>query len=618
MNQYNKNWGNPNRNNQQGNQNPNRQMNTQAASSKEASMQRNRNLGQRQMNTQSTGLKGASVQGNRCPGQNPNRQMSTQGAGLKGGSIQGNRCPGQNPNRQMNIQGVGTKGVSMQQAGMKGTSMQSPTSEKNISNVVDPKKREMTDSFGHPIPNDKHSFTIGPNGQVLLQDLHFLDKLGHFDRERIPERVVHAKGAGAFGKFVLSESMSQYTTADFLQVAGRQTDVVVRFSTVIGGRGSADTLRDPRGFATKFYTSQGNYDLVGNDLPVFFIRDAIKFPDVIHSLKPAPNSNLRDPERFWDFISLTPEATHMITWLYSDMGTIKDYRCIDGFGVNTYIWVNKESVRHLVKFHWKTMQGLETIDRFEAERLAGADPDIATRHLYEAIEKGNYPKYELYVQLMTEDEAESLPFDPLDDTKTWPEDVFPLKKVGVLTLNRNPQNAFAEIEQVAFCPSNLVPGIELSADKMLQGRAFSYNDTQRHRLGTNFMQLPVNRPVSNVDNNQRDGDMTYTFNPSPINYSPNSLAGNRPVEADIEVPKPVFAQGELGRFPIEKQDDFTQAGEHYRSFSEEQRNHLCDNIAVELWRCKPDIITRVLSYFEKADMEFANCVTKYMDMYRKG
>ncbi|NLV85740.1 MAG: catalase, partial [Clostridiales bacterium] len=232
----------------------------------------------------------------------------------------------------------------------------------------------MTDSFGRPVPNDQNSLTVGRGGSVLLTDIHLVDKIAHFDRERIPERVVHAKGTGAMGHFAAYKSMAEYTSADFLQAAGRKTPVLVRFSTVIGGSGSADTVRDPRGFATKFYTRQGIYDIVGNDLPVFFIRDAIKFPDVIHSLKPSPDSNLKIPERFWDFYSLTPEATHMITWLYSDRGTIKDYRKIDGFGVNTYIWVNNKSQRHLVKFHWKTMQGLETIDRFEAESLAGSDP----------------------------------------------------------------------------------------------------------------------------------------------------------------------------------------------------------------------------------------------------
>jgi len=480
-----------------------------------------------------------------------------------------------------------------------------------------PANGALTDSLGRPIPNDTNSLTVGANGPVLLEDTHLIDKIAHFDRERIPERVVHAKGTGAFGIFEAYDSMEKYTMADFLNRKGKLTPVLVRFSTVIGGRGSADTVRDPRGFATKFYTNEGIYDLAGNDLPVFFIRDGIKFPDVIHSLKPAPDTNIVNPQRFWDFVSLSPEATHMVTWLYSDRGTIKDYRNVDGFGVNTYIWVNRNSVRHFVKFHWKTMQGIETIDRIEAQRLAGMDPDIAGRRLHEAIARGDYPKYELCVQLLKPEEADNLPFDPLDDTKTWPEDQFPLMKVGMMTLNKNPDNFFAQIEQVAFCPGNIVPGIELSADKMLQGRSFSYFDTQRHRIGPNFMQLPVNKPLNPPFNNQRDGSMTYEFNPSPINYSPNSLAGNRPLPADIPVPKPVYLAGNAERKTIPKADDFTQAGEHYRSLDKTERAHLSDNIAVELWKCKPDIVQRVLSYFEKADKEFAASVAHDMEVYRR-
>ena len=478
-------------------------------------------------------------------------------------------------------------------------------------------ENSMTDSLGRPIPNDSHSLTIGSGGQVLLEDIHLIDKMAHFDRERIPERVVHAKGSGALGVFRCYSDLSKYTTADFLQEEGRQTKALVRFSTVIGGRGSADTARDPRGFAVKLYTRQGIYDIVGNNLPVFFIRDAIKFPDVIHSLKPEPGSNLRLPVRFWDFISLTPEATHMITWLYSDRGTIKDYRKMDGFGVNTYVWVNGEGRRHLIKYHWKTRQGIETLDRIQAQQLAGSNPDISGELLYKAIHQGNFPQYELCVQLMEPRQAKDLSFDPLDDTKTWPEDIFPLIPIGMLTLDKNPDNFFAQIEQAAFCPANIVPGVELSADKMLQGRAFSYADTQRHRLGTNFMQLPVNHSVSPVLNNQRDGAMTYFFSPASVNYSPNSLGGNIPLPADIPVPPPQYAQGWLERAPIEKTDDFTQAGQRYRSLSPTEQEHLCDNIAVELWQCPPDISRRVLSYFHQAEPEFAAAVNRFMAEYGK-
>ncbi len=486
---------------------------------------------------------------------------------------------------------------------------------RNTSNCNPSQKNEMTDALGRPIPDDDNSLTVGRSGPTLMEDLHFLDKMGHFDRERIPERVVHAKGAGAFGKFVCYKDMSAFTMADFLSCARKTTDVFVRFSTVIGGRGSADTVRDPRGFAVKFYTNQGIYDIVGNDLPVFFIRDAIKFPDVIHSLKPSPDSNLRVAERFWDFVSLSPESTHMITWLYSDRGTIKDYSRIDGFGVNTYVWVNAKSERLFIKYHWKTQKGLETIDREEAQRLAGEDPDIASRKLYNDILVGNYPKYELAVQMMTQEQADALPYDPLDDTKVWSEIDFPLIPVGMMTLNKNPQNFFAQVEQSAFCPANLVPGIELSADKMLQGRAFSYIDTQRHRIGPNFAQLPVNRSISPVSNNQRDGEMTYEFNPSPINYSPNSLNSNRPTPANIPVPKPVHLEGDAVRMPIERTDDFTQAGERYRSLSKTEQEHLCDNIAVELKTCNSNIQRRVLDNFAKASREFAQGVVNAMRRY---
>ena len=474
-------------------------------------------------------------------------------------------------------------------------------------------KSNMTTSMGAPIVNDKDLISIGDNGPALLQDVQLIDKIAHFDRERIPERVVHAKGAGAFGIFESYGTAEKYTTADFLK-SGRTTEVFTRFSTVIGGRGSADTVRDPRGFAVKFYTNEGNYDIAGNDLPVFFIRDAIKFPDVIHSLKPAPDTNLTDPERFWDFISLTPEATHMITWLYSDRGTIKSYRHIDGFGVNTYVWVDNTGKRRFIKYHWKTMQGIETIDRHEAKRLAGEDPDIAVRDLHEAIAAKNYPMYELCVQIMDPEDTEHLPFDPLDDTKTWDETLYPLIKIGMMTLNRNPENFFAQVEQSAFCPGNIVPGIELSADKMLQGRSFSYTDTQRHRIGANFTQLPVNRAKSPVFNNQQDGAMTYEFNKGSVNYSPNSLAGNQPFAANQTQIAGPFTEGVICRKQIEKTDDFAQAGEHYNSLSEKEKEHLCDNIAAELKYVNKDIQKRVLEYFYKASPEFAEKVVTYMNM----
>lgn len=468
-----------------------------------------------------------------------------------------------------------------------------------------------TDNKSVPVWDDDNSLTVGDNGFTVLTDTYLIEKLAHFNRERIPERVVHAKGAGAFGTFRAYHDMSKYTMAQFLS-APAETEVFVRFSTVIGSKGSADTVRDPRGFAVKFYTQQGNYDLVGNDLPVFFIRDAIKFPDVIHSLKPSPDTNLPNPERFWDFISLTPESTHMITWLYSDRGTIKSYRHVDGFGVNTYVFVNASGVRHFVKFHWRTQQGLETISREEAARLTGVDPDIAVRDLHDAIARGDYPRYELSVQLMAPETADTLPFDPLDDTKTWPEDQFPLMPVGMMTLNRNPDNFFAQVEQSAFCPGNIVTGIEFSADKMLTGRSFGYTDTQRYRIGPNFHQLPINRPLNPPDNFTQDGFMTYDYRKGPVNYSPNTLNDGRPyIEAHPKLAGP-SAQGNVERNPISKTDDFTQAGERFHSMSAHERDTLCANIAVELKMAKPDIIQRVLGNFAKASQAFADGVMRKM------
>ncbi|MCL2512522.1 MAG: catalase [Oscillospiraceae bacterium] len=473
----------------------------------------------------------------------------------------------------------------------------------------------MTDSFGRPVYNDDNSLTVGRSGPTLLQDTLFVEKLAHFDRERIPERVVHAKGAGAHGYFRPYGCMGPWTKADFLSSPDKITPVFVRFSVVIGSKGSPDTARDPRGFAVKFYTQQGIYDITGNNLPVFFIRDAIKFPDLIHSLKPAPNTNVVDPERFWDFASMSPEATHMVTWVYSDRGTVKNFAKMDGFGVNTYVWVNAAGERLYIKYHFKTMQGIETIDRHEAVWLAGENPDIAVKTLYDDLASGKKIRYELCVQMMHPDEAGALDFDPLDATKVWAEEKYPLIKVGMMTLDRNPANFFAEVEQSAFCPGNIVPGVEFSADKMLQGRTFSYLDTQRHRIGPNFMDLPINKPVNPVSNNQRDGSMTYFFNPEPINYSPNSLNNNMPRACTEMTPKPVFMEGMAAREPIDRADDFRQAGERYHSLSQIDKDHLVDNIACELHCVRNDIKERMLNHFRMASPEFCERVRAAMNVY---
>jgi catalase len=481
------------------------------------------------------------------------------------------------------------------------------------------KNKHLTTNQGVPVSDNQNSLTAGERGPVLLQDVHLIEKLAHFDRERIPERVVHAKGAGAHGYFQVYRSMEKYTCAKFLQDPKKKTPVFVRFSTVVGARGSADTARDPRGFAVKFYTEDGNYDLVGNNLPVFFIRDAIKFPDMVHAFKPAPDTGYPTSSsansRFWDFISLTPESTHMITWLFSDRGTVKSYRKMEGFGVNTYKWVNAKGKAVYVKYHWKPKAGIETIDRHEATRLAGEDPDIATKDLYETIASGKTVEYELCVQIMQIADELKQNFDPLDATKTWPEDKFPLMPVGKMVLNRNSDNFFAETEQVAFCPASIVPGIDFSADKLLQGRTFSYADTQRHRLGANYLQLPINRPKAPVNNNQRDGAMQYgPYGGGTVNYEPNTLACGEPHEVK-HTPIEIFdVKGKAVRQKISLTNDFQQAGERYRSLSKVDQEHLIDNIVDSLGKADKSIQQRMIGNLEKADAELSKRVKKRLKL----
>ncbi len=476
-------------------------------------------------------------------------------------------------------------------------------------------KKTLTTNQGVPVSDNQNSLSAGQRGPVLLEDVHLIEKLAHFDRERIPERVVHAKGAGAHGYFQVYKSMAEYTKAAFLRDPKKKTPVFVRFSTVVGARGSADSVRDPRGFAVKFYTEEGNYDLVGNNLPVFFIRDAIKFPDMVHAFKPAPDTNIPTSSsansRFWDFISLTPESTHMITWLFSDRGTIKSYRKMEGFGVNTYIWVNEKGRGLYVKYHWKPAAGIETIDRHESARLAGEDPDVATRDLYDWIASGKTVEFELSVQLMEFDDELRLDFDPLDATKTWPEDKYPLMKVGRMVLDKNPKNYFAEVEQAAFCPSSVVPGIEPSADKLLQGRLFSYADTQRHRLGPNYLQIPINRPKVPVNNNQRDGFMQSGIGfYGTVNYEPNTLGGGAPQQSG----GPTFGgppiEGAKVRKKIALTNDFQQAGERYRSLSKDDQDHLVDNIVDPLGHAKKEIQKRMAENLTKADAELGKRVAQ--------
>ncbi len=473
-------------------------------------------------------------------------------------------------------------------------------------------KKVLTTNQGVPVSDNQNSQTVGERGPVLLQDVQFIEKMAHFDRERIPERVVHAKGAGAHGYFQVYKNMETYTKAKFLKDSQKKTPVFIRFSTVTGGRGSADTVRDPRGFAVKFYTEEGNYELVGNNLPVFFIRDAIKFPDMVHAFKGSPDSNIPSAssahDRFWDFISLTPESTHMITWLFSDRGTPKSYRMQEGFGVNTYVWVNVEGKAVYVKYHWKPKLGVQNLDRHEATRLAGADPDYLTRDLYDTIASGEEVEYELNVQLMDIADEFKQDFDPLDATKTWPEKKFPLMPVGKMVINRNPENFFAEVEQAAFCPASIVPGIEFSADKLLQGRTFSYTDTQRYRLGANYLQLPINRPKVPVNNNQRDGAMQIGEFSGHVNYEPNSLDPDAPVEALVSKLYMHSIEGEVTRQKIRLTNDFTQAKERYRSLSKIDREHLVDNLTADLLSIDKTIRQRVVENLTNADPELGRLV----------
>lgn len=481
------------------------------------------------------------------------------------------------------------------------------------------KDKKLTTNQGVPVSDNQNSLTVGERGPILLQDVHLIEKLAHFDRERIPERVVHARGAGAHGYFQVYQNMDEYTMAKFLQDPEKQTPVFVRFSTVVGSRGSADTVRDPRGFAVKFYTEDGNYDLVGNDLPVFFIRDSIKFPDMVHAFKPAPDTNIpvssSANSRFWDFISMSPESTHMIIWLFSDRGTIKSYRKMEGFGVNTYKWVNKNGKAVYIKYHWKPMAGLETIDRHEANRLAGEDPDIATRDLYDTIASGGTAEYELNVQIMEISEEYNQSFDPMDATKTWPEDKFPLMKVGKMVLNRNPENYFAEVEQAAFCPASIVPGVDFSPDKLLQGRIFSYADTQRYRVGTNYLQLPINRPLASVDNNQRDGVMQYApYGGGTVNYEPNARADGQPSEAPPIPAEDQSISGSVTRQKIILTNDFQQAGERYLSLDKMNQDHLVDNIVDSLKNADKPIQVRMVGNLIKADSEFGRRVAEGLNL----
>ncbi len=477
----------------------------------------------------------------------------------------------------------------------------------------------ITDNQGAPVQNDDHSLTVGENGPVLMKDAYYFEKMAHFDREKIPERVVHANGAGAFGSFQVTNPMGEYTTAEVFGQQGKTTPVFVRFSTVAGHKGSADTVRDPRGFAVKFYTEQGNLDIVGINFPVFFVQDAIKFPDLLHALKPAPDTGVKNQVRWWDYYSQTPEATNMVTYYYSDQGTMKSYRKMDGFGVDTFVWVNSQGQRFYVRYHFRSRQGVETIDRQEAAYLAGVAPDIAKLDLYQTLEQGQTASWDFAVQLMPLCDGEALAFDPLDVTKLWPEDQFPLQKVGELTLNRNPENVFCQVEQAAFCPANIVPGIEFSDDKLLNGRIFAYGDAQRYRIGANFAQLPVNQPREPADNYQQDGAMRLGCRKGTVNYYPSSCTlGCGPQQKPQRPPYTAqYSMGRQMRSPIRKMDDFTQAGQRFRQMSQLEQEHLADNIAADLYPAPDYVVEKCVEYFSKACPQWGEMVETLVINYRR-
>jgi catalase len=469
-------------------------------------------------------------------------------------------------------------------------------------------KNNLTTSWGAPVGDNQNSMTAGSRGPTLIQDVHLLEKLAHFNRERVPERVVHAKGAGAHGYFEVTNDVSAYTKAAFLSEVGKRTPLFARFSTVAGENGSADTVRDPRGFAVKFYTEEGNYDLVGNNTPVFFIRDAIKFPDFIHTQKRDPRTHLKNPTAVWDFWSLSPESLHQVSILMSDRGIPATLRHMHGFGSHTFKWVNAEGDGVWVKYHFKTEQGVKNLSPDVAAKLAGENPDYHTEDLFNAIEKGDFPSWKLYVQIMPLEDADTYRFDPFDVTKVWSQKDYPLIEVGRMVLDRNPENYFAEVEQATFSPGTLVPGIDVSPDKMLQGRLFAYSDAHRYRVGANHQALPINRPRNEVNNYQRDGQMRFDDNGGrSVYYEPNSFGGPTESHENKQAAYPV--SGVADSVAYDHNDHYTQAGDLYRLLSEDERTRLVANIVEAMKPVeKEEIKLRQIQHFYKADPEYGTRV----------
>ncbi|KAM9815752.1 catalase [Syngnathus typhle] len=474
----------------------------------------------------------------------------------------------------------------------------------------------LTTGSGIPIGDKLNLQTAGPRGPLLVQDVVFTDEMAHFDRERIPERVVHAKGAGAFGYFEVTHDITRYCKAKVFAHVGKVTPIAVRFSTVAGESGSADTVRDPRGFAVKFYTDEGNWDLTGNNTPVFFIRDAMLFPSFIHTQKRNPQTHMKDPDMVWDFFSLRPESLHQVSFLFSDRGLPDGFRHMNGYGSHTFKLVNAAGEPVYCKFHYKTDQGIKNMPIEEADRLVASNPDYAIGDLFNNIANGNFPSWTFFIQVMTFEQAENFRFNPFDLTKVWPHWEYPLIPVGKMVLNRNPLNYFAEVEQIAFDPSNMPPGIEASPDKMLQGRLFSYPDTHRHRLGANYLQLPVNCPYrARVANYQRDGPMCFTDNHAGApNYYPNSFStpDTQPhfTETSFKV------SPDVARYNSHDEDNVTQVRAFFTQvLNEEERQRLCQNLASSLKGAQLFIQKRMVENLKAVHADYANGVQNFLNKY---
>jgi catalase len=484
-----------------------------------------------------------------------------------------------------------------------------------------PAGKTLTTNQGLPINDDQHTLRAGERGPSLLEDFHFREKITHFDHERIPERVVHARGSGAHGYFQPYESLARYTKARFLQDPAVKTPVFVRFSTVVGSRGSTDMPRDVRGFATKFYTEEGVFDLVGNNMPVFFIQDALKFPDLVHAVKPEQDNEIPQAasahDTFWDFISLTPESMHMIMWLMSDRAIPRSFRMMEGFGVHTFRFVDAAGTSRFVKFHWKPLLGVHSVAWDEAQKISGKDPDFLRRDLWDAIEQGHYPEYELGVQIVEAEREHEFDFDLLDATKIIPEELVPVERVGRLVLNRNPDNFFAETEQVAFHPGHVVPGIDFTNDPLLQGRLFSYTDTQLIRLGgPNFHEIPINRPVAPVHNHQREGYMRQTINRGKASYEPNTIGGGCPMQARAAAGGFVSVMERLEGAKIRARSEkffehFSQATLFFDSQSPPEQDHIVEALRFELGKVeRPHIRERMIGLLDFVSGDLARRVAE--------